>query len=110
MGLSLFAEHPSPALTSIVPPAGLKADDLIATMRDRYGVTITGGQDSLKGKILRIGHLGAVDAMDIVASVTALECALADHGYPVSPGAAAAAAIAAMTPSLRATNNAIYQP
>jgi hypothetical protein len=48
--------------------------------------------------------------MDVVATVTALECALADHGYPVTPGAAAAAAIAAMTPSLRSTTNAIYQP
>jgi aspartate aminotransferase-like enzyme len=110
LGLSLFATHPSPALTSLVPPAGIRADDLIATMRDRYGVTITGGQDSLKGKILRIGHLGAVDAMDVVATVTALECALADHGFAVSPGAAASAAIAAMTPSLRSAANAIYQP
>lgn len=110
LGLSLFADHPSPALTSIVAPAGIRADDLIATMRDCYGVTITGGQDSLKGKILRIGHLGAVDAIDIVATVTALECALADHGFAVSPGAAAAAAIAVMTPSLRSATNAIYQP
>jgi aspartate aminotransferase-like enzyme len=110
LGLSLFATHPSPALTSLVPPDGIRADDLIATMRDRYGVTITGGQDSLKGKILRIGHLGAVDAMDVVATVTALECALADHGFAVSPGAAASAAIAAMTPSLRSAANAIYQP
>ncbi len=110
LGLAPFADCPSPALTSIHPPAGIRADDLIATMRDRYGVTITGGQDSLKGKMLRIGHLGAVDAMDIVATVTALEFALADHGYAVTAGAAASAAIAAMAPHLRASSNAIYQP
>lgn len=110
LGLRLFAEVPSPALTSLLPPEGVRADELIATIRDRYGVTITGGQDSLKGRILRIGHLGAVDAMDIVAAVTALECALADHGVAVTPGAAAAAAIAAMAPALRSAKNELYQP
>ena len=110
LGLACFADVPSPALTSILPPEGVRADDLIATMRDRYGVTITGGQDSLKGRILRIGHLGAVDAMDIVATVTALECALADHGIAVTPGRAAAAAVAAMAPALRTTTNELYQP
>jgi aspartate aminotransferase-like enzyme len=58
------------------------------------GVTLAGGQDQLKGKILRIGHMGYVDTFDIVAALGAIEIALDRHGYPVQygkgPGAAAA--------------------
>ena len=35
-------------------------------MRDRYGVTIAGGQGHLKGRIVRIAHCGYYGAFDIV--------------------------------------------
>jgi aspartate aminotransferase-like enzyme len=61
-------------------------------MRDRYGVTIAGGQGHLKGKIARIAHCGYYGAFDIVIALTALEMALRDLGYEAEPGAGAGAA------------------
>jgi len=61
-------------------------------MRDRYGVTVAGGQGHLKGKIVRIAHCGYYGAFDIVVAVTALEMALRDLGWEVEPGAGAGAA------------------
>ena len=61
-------------------------------MRDRYGVTIAGGQGHLKGGIARIAHCGYYGAFDIVVALTALEMALRDLGHDAEPGAGAAAA------------------
>ena len=35
-------------------------------MRDRFGITIAGGQGKLKGKIARIAHCGYFGAFDIL--------------------------------------------
>jgi serine---pyruvate transaminase len=61
-------------------------------MRDRYGVTIAGGQGHLKGKIARIAHCGYYGAFDIVIALTALEMALRDLGHEAEAGAGVAAA------------------
>jgi aspartate aminotransferase-like enzyme len=61
-------------------------------MRDRYGVTIAGGQGPLKGGIARIAHCGYYGAFDIVIALTALEMALRDLGHDSEPGAGAGAA------------------
>jgi serine---pyruvate transaminase len=61
-------------------------------MRDRFGVTIAGGQGALKGRIVRIAHCGYYGAFDIVVALTALEMALREVGFDVEPGAGASAA------------------
>jgi len=61
-------------------------------MRDRYGVTIAGGQGHLKGRIARIAHCGYYGGFDIVVALTALEMALRDLGHEAEPGAGGAAA------------------
>jgi serine---pyruvate transaminase len=61
-------------------------------MRDRYGVTIAGGQGHLKGRIARIAHCGYYGGFDIVIALTALEMALRDLGHDAEPGAGAGAA------------------
>jgi aspartate aminotransferase-like enzyme len=38
--------------------------DVNKMFRDVYGITIAGGQDKLKGKIFRLGHLGYADGSD----------------------------------------------
>ena len=50
-------------------------------MRDRYGITIAGGQGKLKGKIARIAHCGYFGAFDIVATLAALEMTLRELGH-----------------------------
>ncbi len=61
-------------------------------MRDRYGVTVAGGQADLQGRIVRIAHCGYYGGFDIVIALTALEMALRDLGAEVEPGAGAGAA------------------
>jgi aspartate aminotransferase-like enzyme len=61
-------------------------------MEQRYGVKIAGGQDRLKGKILRLGHIGYYDEGDILRLVGAFESALIDHGAAVQAGAGVRAA------------------
>ncbi len=60
-------------------------------MRDRYGVTIAGGQGHLKGKIVRIAHCGYYGAFDVLTSIAGLELALDELGYDVTFGAGTAA-------------------
>jgi aspartate aminotransferase-like enzyme len=61
-------------------------------MRDRYGVTIAGGQGHLKGKIARIAHCGYYGGFDILVALGALEMALRELGHEAEPGSGVAAA------------------
>ena len=61
-------------------------------LSERFGITTIGGQDKLKGKIIRVGHMGYMDELDVVAGLAALEMVLADLGHRVEPGSAVAAA------------------
>src|SRR5205823_9336067 len=79
LGCELFAPTaPSPTVTSVLGPAGLNTDKLVKQLRDKYGVSLTGGQDAVKGKIFRVAHLGWFGPFDILTSVSALEMALTD--------------------------------
>jgi aspartate aminotransferase-like enzyme len=94
MGLPLFApDHAaSPAITSVAP-AGVDAEQIRAVMKKRYDIVLAGGQDHLKGKIFRIGHLGFVSDRDILTAIGALEATLQELGYEsFTPGAGVAAA------------------
>jgi len=85
-------DSPSPALTGIYVPAGVDGSKLIAYLRDRMGVTFAGGQDQLKGKIVRIAHLGYSGALDVVTAIGALEMALRHFGHAVELGRGVGAA------------------
>jgi len=92
MGLGLGAERPSNALTAIKSPGGVVSGTIVKAMRERHGMIIANGQDRLKDVSFRIGHMGAYDAADILAVVSALEDALGVAGVPVEPGAGLVAA------------------
>jgi aspartate aminotransferase-like enzyme len=68
-------------------------------MRDRYGVTVAGGQGHLKGRIVRIAHCGYYGAFDIVVALSALEITLRELGHDAEPGAGVAAAQAVFAES-----------
>jgi len=92
LGLTLFAEVPSNTLTAVTVPEGVDGGAVMKTMEHRYGVKIAGGQNQLKGKILRLGHIGYYDEGDILRLVGAFESALLDHGHKAEPGTALRAA------------------
>lgn len=85
LGLELFAEHPGCACTAVKAPAGIDSSTIVKGLR-RRGITIAGGQGSMKGKIFRIAHMGYVDSFDIVTVLGALEFVLADLGHSVTFG------------------------
>jgi aspartate aminotransferase-like enzyme len=92
LGLRLVARVPSHAVTAAFVPEAVGADAVRETLWRRYGIKLAGGQDALKGKIVRIGHLGAYEPADIVLVLAALETALRHHGHQAAEGAALAAA------------------
>lgn len=91
LGLALFADVPGPACTAVQTPDGIDGGAVVKGMRTR-GITIAGGQGSMKGKIFRIAHMGYVEAFDVLTALGGLELVLADLGYPVTFGAAVQAA------------------
>ncbi|MDR4507242.1 MAG: alanine--glyoxylate aminotransferase family protein [Candidatus Brocadiaceae bacterium] len=87
LGLELFAGGcASNVLTSIKAPEGIDVDKIIKKLRDETGVTFTGGQDTLKGKMIRIGHMGYVNEFDVIIAISALEKGLHEAGYKVELG------------------------
>jgi serine---pyruvate transaminase len=92
LGLERFSTRPAEGLTVFRIPKGLKDASIRAGLSERFGITTIGGQDRLKGQILRIGHMGYMDELDVVAGLAALEMVLADLDYEVEPGIAVSAA------------------
>ena len=92
VGLRLMAEHPANGLTAVYGPEGMSTTELIGVMREKHGVTIANGQGELKGRILRIGHMGYVSEGDLLVGLNALEAGLRELGYGFEFGAAVRAA------------------
>lgn len=93
MGLTLFAKDaPAPGLTAVEVPAGVDGKKLVALLRDRFALTVAGGQDAYAGKIFRLAHLGYFDELDMIAALSATQMALTALGHRSAPGAAVAAA------------------
>jgi aspartate aminotransferase-like enzyme len=93
MGLKLLApDSPSPAATGIFLLPGIDADKVLDYLRDRMGVTLAEGQDQLKGKVIRIAHVGYMGAFDVITAIAALEMALRKFGAEIPFGRGVAAA------------------
>ncbi len=91
IGLTLFADRPGAACTAVTVPEGIDGGAIVKGFRKR-GITIAGGQGSMKGKIFRIAHMGYVDTFDILTALGGLELVLSELGYPVKLGAGVRAA------------------
>lgn len=75
MGFQLFAAegYRSAVVTAAIPPDGLPADRYRKLLRERYGVVLGGGQGKMAGRMVRVGHLGAVAEGDMVQVLWAME-------------------------------------
>ncbi len=89
-GMDLFPRKPADAITAFVP--GIDPAEVINIMQDRFGALISGGQGSLKGRILRIGHLGYFDFLETLGLIGCLEIALAQAGAALEAGSGTRAA------------------
>lgn len=87
IGLKLLSpEAPSNAVTAIYAPEGIDSGKIVGGLRDQYNMTIANGQEHLKGKIFRIGHLGYYDDFDMVTVWAAVEKQLSNLGYKFELG------------------------
>jgi NAD-reducing hydrogenase large subunit len=81
LGLELFADEKSlsPSVTAI-KTGGMDAEEFRKTIKNKFDILLAGGQDHLKGKIFRVGHLGYVNDRDIITVITAISNTLLQQG------------------------------
>jgi alanine-glyoxylate transaminase/serine-glyoxylate transaminase/serine-pyruvate transaminase len=94
-GLSNLCEEPdaySDSLTAVVMPDGLDSNAVIARARDRFDLALGVGLSKLRGRVFRIGHLGALGELEVLATLGGVELALRECGHPVALGSGVAAA------------------
>jgi aspartate aminotransferase-like enzyme len=105
LGFQLFARdgYRSNTVTSAVPPPGLDVNALRKLIDTKYGVVVAGGQGKMTGKMIRVGHLGAVAEGDVVQVVWAIEQALEELDVAPSDGRG----VAAITTSLQGVPAAV---
>ena len=78
LGLRLFPDEScaSNTVTAVRVPEGTDADEIIRRLHDEHGIVIAGGQGPLRGKILRVGHMGYVEEKDMRKVIKALALVL----------------------------------
>lgn len=77
MGLSLYVKEDfAYSVTTLEIPKNLDGEKLKSNLQKNFHMTFAGGQDDLKGKILRLAHLGFVDPFDLLSAIAALELTL----------------------------------
>ncbi len=83
LGLELLPEDrcASDTITAVRIPESVDGKALVDTLRLEHGVVVAGGLGKLEGKIIRIGHLGAVSESDIVECLEALGKTLDAMGF-----------------------------
>ncbi|MBI4342392.1 MAG: alanine--glyoxylate aminotransferase family protein [Candidatus Omnitrophica bacterium] len=92
IGLTLFSKRPSNGVTAVNVPAGVDGKQLTKRMYDRSKVMVAGGQGDMAGKIFRFAHMGYISPEDVLAGLAALEQALTELGYKLTPGQSVKAA------------------
>lgn len=96
MGLKLFVDESaaSPMITAILPPSSISVADIRKGLKQDFRIVVADGQESLQGKIFRIGHMGYVFDRDILMTLTCLESVLRGLGHDCAPGLASQSATA----------------
>ncbi len=84
--------YASEVVTAMWVPEGMDGAALVKQVAQRHGIVISGGQDALKGKIVRIGHLGSASLADLQRTWQAVAVELGALGHPCD-GAAISAAV-----------------
>lgn len=86
LGFKIFSSTFCNTVTAAYVPEGIDSTKLVKLMRDEFGVSIAEGQGDLKGKIIRVAHLGYIQPSDIITGISILEKALTQLGYKVEAG------------------------
>lgn len=84
-GLKLFPQSPSESITAFCVPEGINSQTLRNALEQDFNLTIMGGQDQLKGKILRIGHMGFIERSDQIRLMSDLQKVFTQFKVPFNP-------------------------
>jgi aspartate aminotransferase-like enzyme len=76
LGFKLFAKSPSNAVTAVQTPSGIDGERLVEWIRQKEGISIAGGQGEMKGRIIRVAHMGYIRKADLDRGFAALKRAL----------------------------------
>jgi alanine-glyoxylate transaminase/serine-glyoxylate transaminase/serine-pyruvate transaminase len=88
---ALHAEEASNALTAVIVPEGWDAEALRTIILERFDMSLGTGLGTLKGRVFRIGHLGDLNALTLLGTLTGVEMGLSLAGVPHENGGVAAA-------------------
>jgi len=94
-GLSLCARAPkwhSDTVSAIMTPAGINGAEVIDIAYRRYNFALGAGLNKVAGKLFRIGHLGDLNEVTLLAGIGGVEMAMRDAGIKVELGRGVAAA------------------
>jgi alanine-glyoxylate transaminase/serine-glyoxylate transaminase/serine-pyruvate transaminase len=94
-GLTLCARAPkwhSDTVSAIMVPAGFNGANVIDVAYRRYNFALGAGLNKVAGKLFRIGHLGDLNEITLLAGIGGVEMAMRDVGIKVEFGAGVAAA------------------
>jgi len=58
----------------------MDAEEFRKIIKNKFDILLAGGQDHLKGKIFRVGHLGYVNDRDIITVISAISKLLLEKG------------------------------
>lgn len=72
LGFNLYAKSPSDSVTALLVPPQMDGQKIRLHLEKTYGITIMGGQDQAKGKIIRIGHMGYIQDHEMVRLIECL--------------------------------------
>ncbi len=82
IGLKVFGDNVSNAVTAIIMPQGISSGDLIKSMRDDSHVIMANGQAELQGRVVRFAHMGVTASLECAQrGFDALEKALIKAGF-----------------------------
>jgi alanine-glyoxylate transaminase/serine-glyoxylate transaminase/serine-pyruvate transaminase len=94
-GLELCAKDPkwySDTVSAIMVPEGVNGADVIRRAYTRYNLSLGAGLSKVAGKLFRIGHLGDMNEVHLMAAIAGAEMAMLDCGMNIQPGSGVAAA------------------
>jgi aspartate aminotransferase-like enzyme len=84
------ARHASNTVTALRYPPNVPDEKFRTVLREDHRTIVSGGQDAIKGKVFRLGHMGLCSFADIAAGWTGIEATLAGFGHAFPRGAAVA--------------------
>jgi alanine-glyoxylate transaminase / serine-glyoxylate transaminase / serine-pyruvate transaminase len=93
-GLANLCARPewySNSLTAVVVPSGSDSDAVVRAAAARLNLSLGVGLGRVKGKVFRIGHLGALNELEVLATLagTELACTIAGIAVPLGAGVTA---------------------